>query len=291
MYTHGFLGYRARNTSDHHLFLDPNLPPQLAGGLTIRGVHHGDSVLDIELGDPSTTVRHRNGTQPVIVESSNGTQTVAVGQSIQLTTRTVAMLGANKDNNLALCATIDDGSEKNATDVTSSSELALTMQQLHAGTNLASGANDGSNATYFQPADANRSASLVIDLGQSRMLRTIHLNFGALPPQFVSISIAEQKSNSTGTNATSTFRSLVDRMAVKITAPYNGQDPALVAATVRLPDAWNTTDIDLTNVGGGGNGTRNDSTVQARYVNLTIEGVATPQEQGYGATLVEVQVS
>lgn len=298
MYTHGFLGYRARNSTDNSLFIDPNLPPQLSAGLTIRGVHHRDSILDIDLGNTTTTVMHRSGSSPISVQTANNTQSVQVGQSIQVPTRTVNSLNNNSGNqtsNLALCSVIDDGSEANVTDQTSSAEITRNFQSSHTGTNVAYGANDGSNATYYQPVNANQSASLMIDLGTVQTMKRVQLNFGTLPPQFVSLSISEnmaQANQSQNANSTSpAYRTIIDRMAINITAPYDPNAIAVKEAIVQLPNAWNVTEIDLTNSSSSSaNSTNGSSSLQARYVNLTMEGVATPQPLGEGATLLEVQI-
>lgn len=297
MYTHGFLGYRARNSTDNSMFIDPNLPPQLSGGLTIRGVHHGDSILDVELGNTTTTITHRNGTSPVSIQTNNGTQSVQVGQSIQVSTRTINTFedsNSGNQTNFALCTAIDDGSEANVTDTTSSAEITSMFQAAHTGTNVAFGANDGSNATYYQPVLANQSSSLLIDLGKVQTLSKVHLNFGTLPPQFVSLSISEdnaQTNQTSNANSTSSaYRTIIDRMAINITAPYDANDNAVKQAIVQLPNAWNVTDIDLTNSTSSSNSTNGSSSLQARYVNLTMEGVATPQSLGEGATLLEIQM-
>lgn len=320
-YTHGFLGYRTRNDSAHTLYIDPNLPPQLAagGGITVRGVRHGLSRVDVDICADNTTVTHRSGNATITLQAGlrGKTQQLPVGQQVVVATRTVSSMqnvagtgggssngSSSSSSNYALCRPLDDTvvaaavsaaqGAPAANDTSAQNAETPSSSSVHAGTNLAQGAIDGSNATYFQPS-TTAATSLTIDLGAMRTLSSVHLNWGTVPPQTVSIAVSA--SNSTSSDDQQQL--LVDRMAVNVTQSY---DPA-AAAIVRLPTGFNTTDIDLSNAsasaddanngtstspasGGGGNATSSGS-VRARYVNVTMEGVADPQEGGYGATLVE----
>lgn len=268
-YTHGLLGYRTTNDSDHTLYIDPNLPPQLArhGGITIKGVRHGRSSVDITIQEQHTTVTLVKGKKSIKVRSgpSGKKQTIRLGQSVHVETRTLAQMekvGPKQSKNYALCGTISDAAD---------APLANASSTIHSGTNIAQGANDGSNATYFQASRADIPTSLIVDLREKRRLHQMHLNFGSLPPKILSVSILQSNGSSTDQH---NHKVIVDRIPINITQPYN----ASTALLVQLPVNFNTTDVDLTQSG---------QIESARFVNITLEGVATPQDLGYGATLLE----
>ena len=73
VFTFGLTGLRWREDRIH---LDPMLPPQLADGVTLKGLHWRGRTFDIEIGATTTTVTLRGGSA-FTLESPGGTQTVS----------------------------------------------------------------------------------------------------------------------------------------------------------------------------------------------------------------------
>ncbi len=83
VFTNGLTGLRWRSDRVH---LDPMLPPQLGGGVTLRGLHWQGRTFDIAVGPTQTTLTQTAG-QPFTVESPQGTQTSSTGASVRVPTR------------------------------------------------------------------------------------------------------------------------------------------------------------------------------------------------------------
>ena len=83
-FLYGYTGLRWREDSIH---LDPMLPPQLPGGVHLRGLQWQGRVLDIAVDEGKTTVTLRSG-KPMTVESPSGDHQVSVGSPLRLPTRT-----------------------------------------------------------------------------------------------------------------------------------------------------------------------------------------------------------
>jgi trehalose/maltose hydrolase-like predicted phosphorylase len=135
VFTYGLTGLRWR---DDGIRLDPMLPPQLSGGVTLRGLHWHGSTFDVKIGAASTTVTVRSG-DPLPVDARGTRQVIRSGGSLSLTTRRPDLAAPA---NLALCKP-----------GTATSEEAGMY---------ADAAVDGSHATIWAPADA--TASLTVDL-------------------------------------------------------------------------------------------------------------------------------
>lgn len=58
VWTHGFTGYRPRIDC---FYLDPSLPPQLADGVTVKGMKWQGSVFDVAMTGSKTTIHRRSG--------------------------------------------------------------------------------------------------------------------------------------------------------------------------------------------------------------------------------------
>ncbi|UZJ52518.1 hypothetical protein CBS101457_001838 [Exobasidium rhododendri] len=209
MYTHGFTGYRVRRNG---IYLDPVLPPQLAPGITIKGIKYGCSTFDIHIGQVETKITHRSGKVVLHVEIASrnrkaGQYVLQVGQSIQVDTTQTHNVG----NNLAQCK-------------------AITTTSEGINGNYAVAAIDGSNATYYQPPSDEPSA-IIIDTYKKQTLHSVHVTFTQSPAKLVSISTSIDNQ---------TYTAQVTDMIINITQPYNAQTIALV----QLP-VLNTTVIPL----------------------------------------------
>lgn len=74
-FTHGLTGLRLR---EDRVRLDPMLPPQLSGGVTLRGLHWQGRTYDVAIGAHQTTVRLTAGA-PMRIESPEGEKVVSRG--------------------------------------------------------------------------------------------------------------------------------------------------------------------------------------------------------------------
>jgi trehalose/maltose hydrolase-like predicted phosphorylase len=153
VFTFGLTGFRWRGDRVH---LDPMLPPQLAGGVTLRGLHWQGRTFDVQIGAKTTTVTLRTG-EGFTVEAPSGTHTVAAGASVSLPTRRPDLAPTD---NAARCTT-----------ATATSEEAGMY---------AEAAVDGSDATIWAPTGT--TASLTDDLGARARVSAITVHWSdALP--------------------------------------------------------------------------------------------------------------
>ena len=135
-FTFGLTGLRWREDRVH---LDPMLPPQLSGGVTLKGLHWRGRTFDVQIGATSTTVTLRGGSS-FTLESPSGTRTVS---SARRRSRPAGRTSRATDN-LARCRP-----------ATASSEEAGEY---------AEAAVDGSAATVWSPTTS--PANLTVDLGK-----------------------------------------------------------------------------------------------------------------------------
>src|SRR3954454_2684201 len=80
-------GYSGLRWGTDHVRLDPMLPPQLAGGVHLKGLSWHGRLLDVAVDAGTTTVTLRSG-RPMTVESPSGDHQVSVGSPLRLPTRT-----------------------------------------------------------------------------------------------------------------------------------------------------------------------------------------------------------
>ncbi|KAG0309487.1 alpha,alpha-trehalase ath1 [Dissophora globulifera] len=251
IWTHGFTGYRPRRDC---FYLDPSLPPQLAPeGYTIRGMKWQSSVFDVTVGGSQTTITRRSG------GSSNAC--VLIGDR------------NNKSGSYLLAVgqklTVDTyRSDLNGTLV--HGNMAQCSLGVSSNTTIEPGqyalaAVDGSNATYWRPS-TKLPSSISIDLGSLQTIKAFHFNFNNNPP--ISYSVY---AGATNTTAGLTQVTKVDQ--VNITAPYDANSADTV--TVRL---GNTSDVSLA------------QSIEARYVQLVVQGTQTDDGSDFGATVAEIAV-
>jgi len=153
VFTYGLTGFRWRADRVH---LDPMLPPQLAGGVTLTGLHWQGRTFDVRIGPNTTTVTLRGG-NAFTVESPSGTHAVGSGSPLTLPTRRPDL------------APTDDAAR--CTNATASSEEAGMY---------AEAAVDGSDATIWAPTDA--TASLTDDLGARTRVSAIAVHWTDVAP-------------------------------------------------------------------------------------------------------------
>ncbi|MFJ2439248.1 discoidin domain-containing protein [Streptomyces sp. NPDC087658] len=134
VFTHGLTGLRPREDG---VRLDPMLPPQLADGVTLRGLRWQGRTYDIAIGARETTLRLTSGA-PFTVHTPAGARTLAA--TLTLPTRRPDL---TPTGNAARCRPATATSEESGL--------------------YAAAAVDGSAATSWVPADP--TASLTVDLG------------------------------------------------------------------------------------------------------------------------------
>ncbi|MEV4436289.1 discoidin domain-containing protein [Streptomyces sp. NPDC049555] len=137
IFTNGLTGMRMR---EDRLHLDPMLPPQLARGVTLRGLHWQGRTYDIELGARVTTVRLTGGA-PMTLDTPQGARVLTGAAPVVLETRRPDLAPTG---NLARCTAATASSE----------EPGL----------YAAAAVDGNPATAWVPD--GRDGELTTDLGK-----------------------------------------------------------------------------------------------------------------------------
>ncbi|WJV44399.1 discoidin domain-containing protein [Streptomyces flavofungini] len=137
IFTNGLTGMRMR---EDRLRLDPMLPPQLAEGVTLRGLTWQGRSYDVELGAHHTTVRLTSGA-PMTLDTPQGKQVVSEGAPAVLKTRRPDL---TPTDNAARCTPAKASSEEPG---------------MYAGA-----AVDGNTATAWVPAE--KTGTLTADLGE-----------------------------------------------------------------------------------------------------------------------------
>ncbi|KAI5459611.1 glycoside hydrolase family 65 protein [Mariannaea sp. PMI_226] len=250
VFTHGLTGMRPNMDV---FYLDPMLPPQLPDGIRIKGMKWQGAVFDVSIQLDKTTITRRTAQnkdaqaqKQVVVRVLGGNNKprdyrMEIGDSIVVPTRRPDISNAAED--WALCKSVTSDSES----APGNNPYAIV---------------DGANATVWQPASPN-AASVIIDLGESRKISRIVINWAAVPPSTFSLSAKQ----TTGVE----FEELSAPQQVNISAPYNEVDARLVRIRT-----GNTTEVHLA------------EQRQLRFLKLTVEG--SYAQDGLGATVSTVQV-
>jgi trehalose/maltose hydrolase-like predicted phosphorylase len=173
VFTYGLTGFRWRADAVH---LDPMLPPQLSGGVTLRGLQWQGRTFDVEIGPTTTTVTPRNG-GGFRLETPGGRQQVR--SSVTIPTRRPDL---TPTNNVARC--------KSAT--ASSEEAGM----------YAEAAVDGGKATIWAPDPNAQGGNLTVDLGQQTNVSGVSVQWTDTQP--ASSSIQTSLDGQTWTDAPST---------------------------------------------------------------------------------------
>ena len=198
VFLYGLSGFRWRAD---HVQLDPMLPPQLSGGVTLRGLRWRGRTFDVAIGATTTTVTLRSGsTMPV--RSRGNAFSVRRGGSLSLPTRRPDL---DPTSNVARCRPATASSEEPGM--------------------YAEAAVDGSEATIWAPDTATGSVS--VDLGRRAKLRTIDVHFTDVRP--ASSTVETSLDGTTWTpapprDASGRLRNPVDAAYVRVTITRAGEE-------------------------------------------------------------------
>jgi trehalose/maltose hydrolase-like predicted phosphorylase len=194
VFDYGLTGFRWRADRVH---LDPMLPPQLSGGVTLSGLHWQGRTFDVQIGASTTKVTLRSGTA-MPVETPSGTQTIGAGSSMSIPTRRPDL---TPTTDVARCKPASASSEESGM--------------------YAEAAVDGSSATIWAPDPTAGGGNLTVDLGSITTITGALVNWTDALPASSSIQISSD--GSTWTNAppadptTGQFSNPVQARYVRIT--------------------------------------------------------------------------
>ena len=235
--THGFTGYRPRLDA---FYLDPSIPPQLEGGVIVKGMKHRGAAFDVHVSPDNTTItRRRRGSGPVTVRIATrnpnaGDYPLLPGDTLTIPTRRPDLNGTDIPGNKAECKV-----------ATSTSPYVPGQFPV--------GAIDGSNHTQWRPISP-APADLVVDLGQSTGFRTISMNWAKLPPRKFSVFVSDKEGE---------WEEIHRAESVKVSAPWKKEDALKVVMQI-----GNTTVVEL------------EEEKRGRWVKLRIEGDRSGEGRG-----------
>ena len=250
VFTHGLTGFRSKLDAMH---MDPVLPPQLGGGILIRGMKWQGAVFDVDIGPEKTSIQltmKSDAVESVIVRVGREAKEfkLSVGSSVIIPTRRPdkpSPLGGEGGNDLALCKPVTSDTD-------------------YIPGNYPSAVVDGSNSTVWQPLAARKS-SAVIDLGGLHKLSGVRINWAENPP--TSMYITGKK-----TLEQDDWEELsAGAYSVTPSAPYD----AKTARIVKIREG-NTTEIKFPRIR------------EVQFFNLSIEG--SYAADGRGATVAGIRV-
>jgi hypothetical protein len=261
VFTHGLTGMRPHL---NYLIFDPTLPPQIPGGITIKGIKWQRASFDISINLEYTTITR----QQLSVPADNAPAAIRIGvqnpfhgeyKLLSGETLTIPTRRPDKNNttsngiiNIALCKPV-------ATNTT----FPETHEQRWVFGRYPASVVDGSNATVWQPLSP-RQASVTINLEDKVNVSEIIVNWGSTPAHHFTIHGHKDDENKKTTSL------LYDTDHVEISAPFNASD----IYEVKIREA-NTTVVQLPEV------------FEATAISLTIEGTQ-GEEQRLGATVAEL---
>ncbi|MEW1723965.1 discoidin domain-containing protein [Streptomyces sp. NPDC093109] len=157
VFTHGLTGLRLREDG---VRLDPTLPPQLAAGVTLRGLRWQGRTYEMAIGARETTVRLLSGA-PFTLHTPTGPRTLATATPVTLPTRRPDL---TETDDAARCRPATATSEQPGL--------------------YAEAAVDGAPATAWIPADPE--AALTVTLARRTAITSItpHWTDGAAPASY-----------------------------------------------------------------------------------------------------------
>ena len=249
IFTHGFTGIKPQVDA---LFMDPTMVPQLPRGFILKGVKYQGAVLDISIGPETTTITRRSdasSTTPITVRIGGkapkpGDHPLLAGENLIVPTRRQDRNGTSIPGNIAQC-------------------VPVFSYQPYVPGRLPVAAVDGSNATLWQPASPSLS-SLIIDLGYSRVVSGISINWGPTPALKMEIW------------GSGTVDGMFVRIAkvgrVTVSEPYVAEEAKLIRVR-----QGNITVVEF------------EKSTNVRYVRLDIRGTW-GNDKGVGATVAEAAI-
>jgi trehalose/maltose hydrolase-like predicted phosphorylase len=198
VFLYGLTGIRWRAD---HVQLDPMLPPQLSGGVTLTGLRWRGRSFDVRIGATTTTVTLRSGSA-MPVRSRGVAYSVGSGGSLSLPTRRPDL---TPTSNLARCRPATATSE----DPGMYAEAAV----------------DGSDATVWAP-DAGATGSTTVDLGQRAKVKTIAVHLTDIRPASSSIETSLDGTTWTPapTDASGKLRNPTSARYVRVTLTRPGEE-------------------------------------------------------------------
>ncbi|MFB7633724.1 discoidin domain-containing protein [Streptomyces sp. NPDC056149] len=170
VFTHGLTGLRMAEDRVH---LDPLLPPQLAGGVTLRGLHWQGRTFDVALGAHHTTVTLTAG-PALSLATPEGDKLVSRGVPAVLKTRRPDLAPTT---DVARCATATATSEEPGS--------------------YAAAAVDGNATTAWVPNAAD--GTLTVDLGRTVTVGQITPHWTATRPRSYNVQVSRDGTHWTGT--------------------------------------------------------------------------------------------
>ncbi|MDF3287701.1 discoidin domain-containing protein [Streptomyces silvisoli] len=187
--------------------LDPTLPPQLAKGVTLKGLHWQGRTFDVAIGAHATTVRLTSG-RPFDVESAQGRQVVSRSAPAVLKTRRPD-LAATTD--VARCAKA----------TASSAQPGM----------YAEAAVDGNTTTAWVPDGTQ--GTLTVDLGGPVRIASISPRWTATRPAWYGVQVSLD-----GRHWSARPRGTVSARYVRVTvrAANANSHPGIAELTVRQAD-------------------------------------------------------
>jgi trehalose/maltose hydrolase-like predicted phosphorylase len=198
VFLYGLTGFRWRAD---HVQLDPMLPPQLSGGVTLSGLQWRGRSFDVRIGATTTTVALRSGaTMPVRARGVD--YSLGSGGSLSLPTRRPDLAPTS---NLARCQPASASSEE-------------------AGMYAEAGV-DGSEATIWAPDAA--TGSTTVDLGRRVKVRTIAVHWTDTLPASSTIETSLDGSTWTAAppaDSSGRLRNPTDARYVRVTLTRSGEE-------------------------------------------------------------------
>ncbi|WP_030614055.1 discoidin domain-containing protein [Streptomyces sclerotialus] len=170
VFTHGLTGLRL---GEDRITLDPMLPPQLADGVTLRGLRWQGRTYDVALGAHHTEVRLTSGA-PMTVATPEGERVVSEESPLTLKTRRPDQ---EPTDNAARCRPAKASSEEPG---------------MYAGA-----AVDGNTTTAWVPDAA--TGTLTADLGSVRRIGTVTPHWTGTKPESYRIQVSRDGRHWTGT--------------------------------------------------------------------------------------------
>lgn len=257
----GYLGLRLFLDT---LNIDPSLPPQIPHiqyrqfywqGYPISAFSNATHTTLQRVGEPLSTANSTfaNTSIPVTVGLSMN-QTLLLGLNDTLTVEN-RQSGFNMTvpGNIAQCRPV------------ASSDQYLPGQ-------FPLSAVDGAVSTKWEPALANQTASLVVELeGSAVQISGFSFDWAQTPPTAFYVAFSNESFSETSGN----YVNITNSTNVAVSSPFNIQDIAAI-----VPYSSNTTDVSLP-----------EPVWSGRYARLIIYGAATPEflanRTGTGATVAE----